>query len=81
MFALPTKKLIFGETPNNEDTGTTSAAGLFPEDIRFSALAPNVLIEPKFGGADMSSLVHSRKSANAIALSASSSGADLFAEV
>ena len=66
--------------PDNTDTGITSAA-FFLRIFRLSALAPNVSIEPKFGRADMSSLVHSRECAKATALFVSSFGADLVAEV
>ena len=54
----------------------------FPEDhFVFMQVAPNVLIEPKFGKTDMSSMVHSRKCAKARAISVSSFGAGLVAQV
>ena len=52
----------------------------FLRTFRFSALAPNVPIEPNIGRADMGSLVHTREGAKATALSVSSSGADVVAE-
>ena len=52
----------------------------FTRTFRFSVLAPNVSIEPKFGRPDMSSLVHSRECVKATALFVSSFGADLVAE-
>ena len=76
--ALPTKH---NKRPDNKDNGSSSAAIFFPRTFHFSALAPNVSIEPKFGRPDMSSLVHSCECTTATALFVSSFGADLVAQV
>ena len=73
----PRKKTDIAKTPDNKDTGITSAAVFFTRTFRSSVLS----IEPKFGRADMSSLVHSRECAKATALLVFSFGADLVAEV
>ena len=46
------KKGDSGKTPDNKETGTTSAAVFFHGTNRFAALAPNVLIETKYGRAN-----------------------------
>ena len=64
------------KNPDNKDTRTTVRLPPFTSlrTFRWSARAPNVPIEPKFGMTVMSSLVHSRECAKATALSVTSFG-------
>ena len=69
------------KSPNNKDTGSTSAAVFCTRTFCVSPLAPNVPIEANFSRACMSFLVHSRECAEATALFVSSFGVDLVAKV
>ena len=53
----PQKKNAIAKTPDHKDTGTTSAFVFVLGAFGFSALAPNVPIEPKLGRAGMNSLL------------------------
>ena len=77
----PRKKSDIAKSPDNKANGSTSVCRRFlVRTFRFSALAPNVSMEPKFASPDMSSLVHSRECAKATALFVSSFIPDLVAE-
>ena len=76
--ALPTN-LFFCKRPNRQ-LEPPLPLNFSCRTFRNYALAPNFPFEPKFGKADMGSLVHSRECGKATAVSVPSFEADLVAE-
>ena len=79
--ALPTQENFFAESAIKLTTGSTSTSDFSCRTFRNSALAPNFSIDPIFGKADVSSLVHSRECVEAAAVCVPSLESELVVKV